>query len=138
MKLFHLLMLAFSVTACIAQPLKAASQADESDCKNITTSPQLDDCVRKDRINSDALLLNEFSNFEKRAKQMYAADLKLGNELIATVRNAQDAWITFRDRSCKIEAFEIERETPAYATTFSNCVIRMNTGRIEELKKLLR
>ncbi|MCF6254982.1 MAG: DUF1311 domain-containing protein [Gammaproteobacteria bacterium] len=138
MRLLHIFLLVFSATSCMAQPTKTIFLADELDCTDITTSPQLDDCVHKEMMNSNALLLTEFVNFEKRAKRVYAADLKLGKELIAVVSEAQDAWITFRDRTCKIEAFEIEKETPAYVTTVNSCVIRLNTARIEELKNLLR
>jgi len=138
MKLLHIFLFVFSATSCMAQTLKATSLADEPDCTDINTSSQLDDCINKEMTNSKTLLLNEILNFEKRARQVYASDPKLGKELIETVGEAQDAWITFRDRHCKIEAFQIEKEMPAYVTTINSCVIQMNTKRIKELKNLLR
>lgn len=138
MKLLHTFLLVVSATSCMAQPSKTTLLADEFDCTDINTSSQLDDCIHKEIMSSITLLSNEFVSFEKRSKHVYAADPKLGKELIEIVREAQDAWITFRDRNCKIEAFEVEKETLAYITTINNCVIRMNTGRIEKLKNLLR
>lgn len=76
-------------------------------------------------------------SFEKRAKQVYAADPALGKELIDKVRNAQDAWLSFREKNCSVEVFEIQKGTPAYITTMNNCIILMNAERLKALKKLL-
>ena len=77
-------------------------------------------------------------SFEKRANQLYAPDPALGKELIDKVRNAQDAWLSFREKNCSVEAFEIQVGTPAYITTVNNCIILMNAERIKVLKKLLQ
>lgn len=138
MKILHIILLFIFASSCMAHAPKATALTDELDCTNINTSPQLDDCVYKGMMNSKNLLSNEYLSFEKRAKNVYAADSKLGKELIKIVREAQDAWIAFRDKTCKIEAFEIEKKAPAYATTINNCVIRMNIERIKELKNLMQ
>jgi uncharacterized protein YecT (DUF1311 family) len=136
MKLLHIFLFVISATSCMAQP--PTPLADKPYCTDINTSSQVDDCIHMDMMNSQTLLSNELLNFEKRVKHVYEADQKLGKALIQIVREAQDAWITFRDKNCKIEAFQIEKEMPAYVTTINNCVIQMNTRRIEELKSLLR
>jgi len=137
MKLLYILLLVCSAASCMAQPPKTNTLADDFDCTDINVSPKLDDCIYKEIMNSKTLLSDELLSFEKRAKNIYATDMKLGKELIEIVRGTQDAWIAFRDRSCKIEAFQIEKKTPAYITTINNCIIRMNNGRIEKLKNLL-
>ncbi len=138
MKLLYILLLVSSAACCMAQPPKNNTVADDFDCTDINVSPELDDCIYKEMINSKTLLSDELLSFEKRAMNIYAADMKLGKELIKIVRGTQDAWITFRDRNCEVEAFQIEKKMPAYVTTINNCVIRMNNKRIEKLKNLLR
>ena len=137
MRLLHAFLLVISATSCMAQSPKINHLTDKLDCTAINTSPQLDDCVHKQMMKSNTLLLNEFVNFEKLAKHVYAVDPKLGKELIEKVRKAQDAWITFREQNCSVDAFEVEEGTPAYITTVNNCIIRMNAERIKELKMLL-
>lgn len=137
MRLLHAFLLVVFATSCMAQPPKNNPRTDKLDCTVINTSAQLDACVHKKMVTSNALLLNEFVSFKKRVKRVYAADLKLGNELIEKVRKAQDAWIAFRGKNCSVDAFEVEEGTPAYITTVNNCIIRMNAKRIEELKKLM-
>lgn len=135
--LLAFIILIFSAS-CMAHPLEADSLLGDDDCTEITASFQLDECVSKELVSSNSLLANELEKFEQRAKNVYAADQELGKKFINTVRAAQEAWLIFRDRSCKIEAFEVEPETPAYVTTINSCVIRMNSERGEELKYLLR
>lgn len=136
MKLLYVLILTISAASCMAQTPEITHAQKTQDCTNITTSPQLDACIHNKMVNSNALLTNEISNFEKRVKQTYTDDPKLGNELIEKVHKAQKAWANFRRLNCSIEAFDIENGTPAYNTTVNNCIIRMNAGRIKALKKL--
>lgn len=139
MRLLHIFLLAISATACMAEPSKTTSLiVDDSDCTDIRSSSQIDDCIHKEMMNSNVSLSNALVSVEKRVEQAYAADLQLGQELIEIVREAQHAWLAFRDKDCKIQAFEIEKDTPAYVTTINNCVIQMNDNRIEELKNMLR
>ena len=137
MKLLSIFFLIISTSACMAQPSNVKPLTDELDCTAIIISPQLDDCIHKKMLSSNARLLVEMKNFEKRAKKLYTPDPVIGKELIDKVRNAQDAWLNFREKNCIVEAFEVQTGTPAYITTVNNCVIRMNTDRINMLKKLL-
>ena len=129
-------LLFLSTNSCIAQPNNSTSII-ENDCIVIRNSLQLDNCIHKKMLSSNARLLAEIKNFEKRAKKLYTPDPVIGKELIDKVGNAQDAWLNFREKNCIVEAFEVEKGTPAYITTVNNCVIRMNTARINMLKKLL-
>jgi len=138
MRLLSVFILLISSSACIAQPSNVASTSGEADCSVISVSPQLDACVKMKMLNSNEKLLAEMISFEKRTKELYAPDPKLGKELIDTVREAQDAWLNFREKNCNVEAFEIEKGAPAYITTVNNCIILMNVERIKVLKKLLQ
>ncbi len=117
----------------MAQP----KTTDKLDCSTITSSPQLDDCVRKLLRNSNTVPSKTLGNFKKRTKQIYAGDLKLGNELIKKVQQAQHAWVTYRNLDCHVHAFEMAEGTAAYLTTVNHCIIRMNAERVKMLKKLL-
>lgn len=124
--------------ACVAQPTNIKSSTDEFDCTTISISPQLDECIHKQMLSSNARLLAEMRSFEKRAKHLYAPDPALGKELIDKVRNAQEAWLRFREKNCSVESFEIQVGTPAYITTVNNCIILMNAERIKVLKRLIQ
>lgn len=137
MKLLSVFLFIISASACVAEPTNIKSSTDKLDCTTISISPQLDECIDKQMLSSNARLLAEMGHFEKRAKLVYAPDPALGKELIDKVRNAQDAWLSFREKNCSVEAFEIQVGTPAYITTVNNCIILMNAERIKVLKKLL-
>lgn len=136
MRLVQFILLLSVATSCMAQPPVTSSLKDDLDCSNISISMQLDDCVHKAMMTSNTDLIDEIANFEMRVANIYEADPKLGKALIDVVRQAQDAWITFRDINCRVDAFEIEEGTPAYITTVNNCIIRMNGIRVEEIKRL--
>lgn len=137
MRALSVFLLVISTSACMAQPPNDIASKNEIDCTVISNSLQLDNCVNKKMLNSNALLLAETTRFEKRAKKIYMPDPDLGKELIDKVRNAQDAWLSFREKNCSVEAFEVQEGTPAYITTVNNCIILMNAERIKVLKKLL-
>lgn len=126
----------FSILCCIALYPIYASQPIEINCNNITVSPEVDHCAREKLEESKKVLLNTLRKFEDRTKRLYSADQKLGNDLIVLVKSSQEAWIIYRDLNCKLEAFEIEEDNPAYITTVNNCVIRMNSERVEMLDGL--
>jgi len=138
MKLLTVFLLIISSSACMAQPSNVTSSTGDVDCSVISISPQLDACVHKQMLNSNVQLLTEMKNFENRSNELYKPDPKLGKALIETVREAQDAWLKFREKNCKMEAFEIQKGTSAYITTVNNCIVRMNEERINILKKLLQ
>lgn len=138
MKLLSIFLFIIFASACVAQPTNVKPSTNELDCTAISISPQLDECIHKQMLSSNARLLTEMGRFKKRAKQLYSPDPALGKELIDKVRIAQDAWLSFREKNCGVEAFEIQIGTPAYITTMNNCIILMNAERIKVLKKLLQ
>lgn len=136
MRLLQTCLLMITSTTCVAQPPMSDASNEVIDCVEITTSPQINDCVHQEMTASNALLSNEFVNFGQRTERIYASHPELGKELIERVQKAQDAWIAFRDLNCNVDAFEVEEGAPAYITTVNNCIIRMNAERIEDLTKL--
>lgn len=137
MKVLSVFLLIISPSVCVAQSNNNTSTND-LDCTVIRNSLQLDNCVHKNMLSSNYQLLAEMRSFEKRAKTAYKPDPALGKELIDKVRMAQETWLSFRQKNCEVEAFEVQEGTPAYVTTVNNCVIRMNAERVNVLKKLLQ
>ena len=135
MRILPILLIVLTSSACMAQPPNTSME--KTDCTVIKNSLQLDNCIHKKMLASNSLLLTEMKSFEKRAKKIYTPDPVLGKELIGKVRNAQNAWLSFREKNCSVEAFEVQEGTPAYITTVNNCIIHMNGERIKVLKKLL-
>ena len=138
MKMLSVFLLIISTSACMAQPTNVNSSADKLDCTVVSNSLELDNCVKKKVLVSNSLLLTEMTSFEKRARKVYAPEPTLGKELIDKVLSAQEAWRSYRDKNCIVEAYEIEEGTPAYITTVNNCIILMNIERTNVLKKLLQ
>lgn len=136
MKILLAFILVVSATSCMAQIPEISQAQQKIDCTVVTTSPQLDACIRKKMLQSNARLMKEMSKLEKRVRQTYTADPKLGNKLIDKVRRTQKAWVNYRRLNCSVEAFQIEEGTAAYNTTVNNCIVRMNAIRIKALEKL--
>lgn len=137
MRVLSVCLLVISTSACMAQPPNNTPM-EKIDCTVIRNSLQLDNCVHKNMMSSNAQLLSEMTSFEKRAKKIYKPDPALGKELIDKVRSAQKAWLSYRQKNCSVEAFEVQEGTAAYITTVNNCIIHMNVERTKVLKKLLQ
>ncbi len=138
MKWLSVFLLVISAPACMAHGSESASLRGVSDCKNVSASAQVDDCIRRERLNSEIALVEGVVQFEADARELYEADPVLGEQLIETVVEAQQVWAVFRDANCKVEAFEAEEGTPLQQSLVSSCVARMNAERTEYLGKLLR
>lgn len=138
MKLLTALLAVILAATCMAQSHERPSFVDVSDCRDINVSAQVDDCIRREKLNSDILLSSSFAGFEEHVKHIYSADLALGEELIERLAEAQAAWAAFRDANCRVEAFEAENGTPPQLTLINSCVARMNAERAEYLGKLMR
>tara|TARA_R110001583_G_scaffold51865_1_gene161431 strand:- start:310 stop:618 length:309 start_codon:yes stop_codon:yes gene_type:complete len=91
-------------------------------------------------VNVSCLAKNDeqiISRFEIQIGENYQADQQLGRTLIKTVLESQKAWVSYRDKHCKIIEFVIEEDTAAYITTINSCTIEMNEERMEQLSQLL-
>jgi uncharacterized protein YecT (DUF1311 family) len=131
MKYVLLLLTLIVNVSCLAQ------NDEEIDCAQVTISAQYDDCVKKNTLESNRQLEQLISRFEIHIGKSYQADQQLGRALIKTVLESQKAWISYRDKHCKIIAFEIEEGTAAYITTINSCAIELNEERMAQLSQLL-
>lgn len=138
MKKFLVLLLVFSAAACRAESPESPAMLDVSDCSDISASAQVDDCIHKEKLNSQAMLDEGMGQFEAYIRDLYQADPALGGQLIETMTEAQRAWVVFRNANCKVEAFEAEEGTLLQQSLINSCVARMNAERTEYLGQLLR
>ncbi len=128
---YILLLLVLTVSvACFAQ------DNEKIDCTHVIISAQYDDCIKKNILESNQQLEQIISRLEIQVAENYQADQQLGKALIKTVLESQKSWISYRDKHCKIIAFEIEEGTAAYITTLNSCAIELNENRMEQLSQL--
>jgi len=117
--------------SCLAQ------NDGQVDCTKITTSAKYDDCIKKNTLESNRQLEQIVSRFEVQVSEDCQADPQLGSALIKTVLESQKSWLSYRDKHCKVIAFEIEEGTAAYITIINSCVIELNEKRMEQLSQIL-
>jgi len=128
---YILLLLVLTVNvACFSQ------DNEKIDCTHVIISAQYDDCIKKNILESNQQLEQRISRLEIQVAENYQADQQLGKALIKTVLESQKSWISYRDKHCKIIAFEIEEGTAAYITTLNSCAIELNENRMEQLSQL--
>ena len=137
MKKLLVLLLVFSAVACRAESPESPATLDVSDCSDISASAQVDDCIHREKLNSQTVLDGGMVQFEAYINDLYEADPALGEQLIETVAEAQQAWVAFRDAHCKVEAFEAEEGTLLQQSLLESCVARMNAERTEYLGRLI-
>lgn len=131
MKYILLLLILIVNVSCLAK------NDEEIDCAHVTISAEYDDCIKKNTLESNRQLEQIISRLEIHIDKSYQADQQLGKALIKTVLESQKAWVSYRDKHCKIIAFEIEEGTAAYITTINSCAIELNGERMEQLNQLL-
>lgn len=107
-----------------------------AECNNVSTNSELEACINKKVSYSEEQLSNEISSVKSRIMNNYVADLQLGHELIENIQDAQNAWLAYRDKTCKVVAFEIEKGTPAYKTVYDHCITTMNNERVVYLSEI--
>ena len=133
-------LLAFSLVAA-ARPLTAAAGDDRPDCGHATTQIEMNACAELEFEEADKALNALWPKFVADARER---DADQGKEMkalgvpttLAALREAQHAWIAFRDAECSYESYA------AFGGTMqpmlgSLCKARMTKSRIEELKAAL-
>ena len=113
----------------MAFPTPATSRvilAQKLDCSNSENLPQ-------QSMNRCAAL--SYQQADKKLNQVYKQlTAKLEAPRVKKLVAAQQAWIRFRDASCKFESSEVEGGSmePLF---FSSCLTRTTEGRIKELQE---
>ena len=104
MRLKHLLIPALLATATLAAP----AFAQEIDCANAMAQMDLNQCAYDDWNEADADLNLAYGQVMRLLKQ-WDADLPEGEQGgAAALKDAQRAWITFRDKACEAEGYAMK------------------------------
>ncbi|WP_309666264.1 lysozyme inhibitor LprI family protein [Tabrizicola sp.] len=115
--------------------LCAPATAQEVDCANAMAQQELNICAEQDWQKAD-IALN--ITYKEVMAEMKAMDEGLPEELQgaeAALREAQRAWVAFRDANCEAAGFEM-RGGSAEALLVYGCLRRMTVDRTQELAEL--
>ena len=105
----------------------ARAQAKKDPCDNAQTQVELNECQAREYKKADAALNTVY-------KQLMA---KIDDEGERTaLKNAQLAWIKFRDADCEFEAYQNKGGT-IYPLIYDGCLTTLTRARTKELNDLL-
>jgi uncharacterized protein YecT (DUF1311 family) len=117
---------------CLGTP----ALAQEIDCTNSSIQLELNACAEQDWRTADAELNRVYKAV---MAEMQAMDQSLPPELqgaAVTLRDAQRAWITFRDRNCNLAGYPM-RGGSAEPLLIYGCLRQMTLDRSRQLQDLV-
>ena len=135
-------MIQIGLVCSVAGLLATSALADDKpDCIDPQTQMEMTYCAGVDYEEADADLNALWPDIVAAAKQNdeYVADMARERGVPTTLealRNAQRAWITFRDAQCEYEAYEVFGGT-MQPMVGSLCLARLTRERIEVLSHAL-
>jgi len=122
--------------ALAAVSLSGALAQDKPDCDNAMTQGDMNQCASLDWQKADAELN---AVYKKAMAQMHATDSDLPDDLKGaadTLRDAQRAWIPFRDKACESYGF-LARGGSMEPMLVFNCRADLTNQRIKQLQDLV-
>ena len=126
-----------SLLLALALQAAAAAQPDEPDCRDPQAQMEMNMCARLDfeaadrelnRVYREAIAGSRQSDRE--LDRQY--DQRPGYE--AVLREAQRAWVAYRDAQCRYEGYEEARGGSMEPMIFSGCSARMTRERTAQLR----
>lgn len=121
--------------AAILMPF--AIQAQEANCQNPQTTLEMKICAGQELTAADGVLN---ANYSKARDYMREIDDNLTGELAGAeiaLRDAQRAWIKFRDGACVAEGFPVRGGTLESVLVIS-CLARLTNQRADDLTRLFK
>lgn len=113
--------------------LASSAMAQEVNCANPTSQFEMTECAFRSADAADALLNEQYRKAMATAKAM-DADFQAGPIPLADLlRDAQRAWIPFRDAACSVESGLAQGGT-AQNQFFAECLERLTNQRIDDLR----
>ncbi|MDE1937695.1 MAG: lysozyme inhibitor LprI family protein [Alphaproteobacteria bacterium] len=104
-----------------------ACAASGGDCRNPTTQRDMNMCASQ-----------EYEAADQRLNQAYRQTMAtLDDTSRERLRNAQRAWIGFRDRQCNAETAQ-NRGGSMFPMLYSGCMTRLTNARTRELQSFRR
>lgn len=115
----------------------APAWAADLDCQRRQTSAEVERCAHLDKERADATLNASYQRLLGRVQHQYQASPVLEQEFLGKLKNAQRAWIKYRDTNCVVEAFEVQPGMPAHTTLINACVARLSQERARDMDQTL-
>lgn len=123
------------VAAVFMVLFSTAALPQEVNCINPTSQFEMTECAFRDADAADALLNEEYRRAIKAAKAM-DADFQPGPVALEDLlREAQRAWIPYRDAACSVESGLAQGGT-AQNQFFAECLRRLTSQRIDDLRNV--
>jgi uncharacterized protein YecT (DUF1311 family) len=126
----------FRATLLALTCLGAPALAQEIDCANTSIQLELNFCAEQDWMDADAELNRVYKAV---MAEMKAMDQSLPPELqgaATTLRDAQRAWIAFRDTNCNLAGYPM-RGGSAEPLLIYGCLRQMTLDRTRQLQDLV-
>jgi len=109
---------------------------DKPDCNNAMTQLDMNQCANMDFQAADAELN---AVYKKAMAKMRETDSYLPDDLKGaadTLRDAQRAWIPYRDKACEAYGF-LARGGSMEPMLYSSCLADLTNQRVKELQELV-
>ncbi len=120
----------------LAVLLAGPAFAQEIDCANAMAQQELNLCAYRDWQDADADLNKAYKQAVAMLKD-WDADLSEGEPSAANaLRDAQRAWITFRDKACEVEGYAM-RGGSAEPLLVNGCLAGLTRERTAQLLALV-
>ncbi|MGL4237530.1 lysozyme inhibitor LprI family protein [Tabrizicola sp.] len=121
------------ILACMAGH---AASADVANCANAVTQMELNECAYADWQAADADLNAVYKVVIARLKQWDANLPRDEKSTVETLRQAQRAWIIFRDKTCEAEGDAMDGGSAEPLLVYG-CMRRVTIDRTVELQEML-
>ena len=119
-----------TLALCLLSALGGAAraQAKKDPCNNAQTQVEMNECQAREYKKADAALNAVY-------KQLMA---KIEDEGERTaLKNAQLAWIKFRDSDCEFESY-INKGGTMYPMIYDGCMMTLTQQRTKQLREILK
>jgi uncharacterized protein YecT (DUF1311 family) len=106
----------------------AQNQKSQDPCANAQTTTEMRDCAGNEYKQADL----ELNKVYKRLMSKLEDE---GHK--AVLKNAQQAWIKYRDTNCQDESY-LNRGGTIYSVVYTGCLTRMTKERTTKLQEMLK
>lgn len=124
------------ILSILAVLVAAPALAEDLDCANTEVQVEMNACAEQDWQAADGFL-NEYYGRAMAAMKEIDADLPKAEQGAAiNLREAQRAWVTYRDATCAAEGYAMHGGS-AEPMLIYGCRARVTEARAEELKLMV-
>lgn len=105
-----------------------------SDCSSGNNVPEVYSCAQKNRNETELELNKEYKIAKARVETLFKGDNKALSQYMATLTEAQRAWLKYRDNDCKLASYAADKEIDLSNANINMCTSELNEQRIKKVK----